>query len=66
MPARETRSHRISSAERASRVLLLDGAGVVLGTHADLPDRSPLYAELVGYWQPGVPARQMLSAGSLA
>ncbi|MFF5703832.1 ATP-binding cassette domain-containing protein [Streptomyces sp. NPDC012794] len=43
-------AHRISSAARADRVLVLDGTRAVCGTHADLPARSPLYRELVGVW----------------
>ncbi|MFE2323483.1 ATP-binding cassette domain-containing protein [Streptomyces sp. NPDC059385] len=43
-------AHRISSAVRADRVLVLDGTRAVHGTHADLPARSPLYRELVGMW----------------
>ncbi|GAA4049852.1 ABC transporter ATP-binding protein [Nonomuraea soli] len=44
-------AHRISSAVRARRVLVMDGTGVMLGTHEDLLDRSPLYADLVGHWR---------------
>ncbi|WP_438318762.1 ATP-binding cassette domain-containing protein [Streptomyces sp. HUAS TT3] len=43
-------AHRISSAARADRVLVLDGTRAVHGTHADLPARSPLYRDLVGGW----------------
>ncbi|MFJ3875961.1 ATP-binding cassette domain-containing protein [Streptomyces sp. NPDC090077] len=43
-------AHRISSAARADRVLVLDGTRAVCGTHADLPGRSALYRELVGVW----------------
>ncbi|MEU9720020.1 ABC transporter ATP-binding protein [Streptomyces sp. NPDC047976] len=43
-------AHRISSAARADRVLVLDGSRAVCGTHADLPARSALYRELVGGW----------------
>ncbi|MFD3720828.1 ATP-binding cassette domain-containing protein [Streptomyces sp. NPDC058674] len=43
-------AHRISSAVRADRVLVLDGTRAVCGTHAELPDRSPLYRDLVGMW----------------
>ena len=43
-------AHRISSALRARRILLLDGAGVALGTHEELLARSPLYRDLVGHW----------------
>ncbi|MFI7355707.1 ATP-binding cassette domain-containing protein [Streptomyces avidinii] len=43
-------AHRISSAARADRVLVLDGTRAVCGTHAELPARSPLYRDLVGMW----------------
>ncbi|WP_182886063.1 ABC transporter ATP-binding protein [Microbispora sp. H10885] len=43
-------AHRISSAIRARRVLLMDGTSALTGTHAELIDRSPLYADLVGHW----------------
>ncbi|MEU7603524.1 ABC transporter ATP-binding protein [Streptomyces sp. NPDC041003] len=43
-------AHRVSSAARADRVLVLDGTRAVCGTHAELPDRSPLYRDLVGRW----------------
>jgi ABC-type multidrug transport system fused ATPase/permease subunit len=45
-------AHRISSALRARRVLLMDGTRVLLGTHAELIGAAPLYADLVGLWQP--------------
>ncbi len=43
-------AHRISSAARADRVLVLDGTRALCGTHAELPARSPLYRDLVGVW----------------
>ncbi|MFC9294117.1 ATP-binding cassette domain-containing protein [Streptomyces sp. NPDC057011] len=43
-------AHRVSSAARADRVLVLDGTRAVSGTHAELPARSPLYRDLVGEW----------------
>ncbi|MGW1520407.1 ATP-binding cassette domain-containing protein [Streptomyces sp. NPDC002287] len=43
-------AHRISSAARADRILVLDGNRAVCGTHEDLPARSALYRELVGVW----------------
>ncbi|MFF9817377.1 ATP-binding cassette domain-containing protein [Streptomyces sp. NPDC014006] len=43
-------AHRISSARRADRVLVLDGPRTAYGTHGELPARSPLYRELVGPW----------------
>jgi ATP-binding cassette subfamily C protein len=42
-----TIAHRISSALRADRILLLDGTRAHLGTHADLVETSPMYADLV-------------------
>jgi ATP-binding cassette subfamily C protein len=46
-------AHRISSALRARRVLLLDGGQARVGTHHELLLRSALYRDLVGHW--GVP-----------
>lgn len=43
-------AHRISSALRAERVLVLDGGRVTVGRHDDVVARSPLYAEMVGLW----------------
>ncbi|HEY0700638.1 MAG TPA: ABC transporter ATP-binding protein, partial [Micromonospora sp.] len=43
-------AHRVSSALRARRVLLLDGGTAVLDTHDRLLARAPAYRELVGYW----------------
>ncbi|MBT2457961.1 ABC transporter ATP-binding protein [Streptomyces sp. ISL-86] len=43
-------AHRVSSAARADRVLVLDGTRAVCGTHEELPARSPLYRDLVGIW----------------
>ncbi|MEV0990342.1 ABC transporter ATP-binding protein [Streptomyces sp. NPDC049949] len=43
-------AHRVSSAARADRVLVLDGTRAVCGTHEELPARSPLYGDLVGRW----------------
>lgn len=47
-------AHRISSARRADRVLLLDGPNTDLGTHQDLARRCAQYAELVGHWDHGL------------
>jgi ATP-binding cassette subfamily C protein len=44
-------AHRVSSALRARRVLVLDGTGAVLGDHASLLADSPLYQELLGHWE---------------
>lgn len=49
-------AHRISSALRADRILIMDGQQTALGTHEELLDRSSLYAELVGHWWGGARA----------
>jgi ATP-binding cassette, subfamily C, bacterial len=46
-------AHRISSARRADRVLVMDGVHAVCGTHDELLARSPLYRDLVGHWGDG-------------
>jgi ATP-binding cassette subfamily C protein len=46
-------AHRITSALRARRVLVLDGARAAVGTHAALLAASPLYRDLVGHWEAG-------------
>lgn len=43
-------AHRISSALRAQRILVMGGADTGLGRHEDLLAANALYAELVGYW----------------
>ena len=43
-------AHRISSARRARRILVMDGTRVLLGTHAELLTQSALYRDLVGLW----------------
>ncbi|MCG5214244.1 ABC transporter ATP-binding protein [Streptosporangium sp. KLBMP 9127] len=45
-------AHRLSSAVRARHVLLVDGTRVLKGTHDELVRAVPLYADLVGHWQP--------------
>jgi ATP-binding cassette subfamily C protein len=55
-------AHRISSAGRAGRILLLDGATAGVGTHDELLANSPRYAELVGHWQGPGPARRSAPA----
>ena len=52
-------AHRISSARRADRVLVMDGRGTACGTHHELLETSPLYRELVGSWTP-VPSQPAL------
>ncbi|MDK1474913.1 ABC transporter ATP-binding protein [Streptomyces sp. 549] len=46
-------AHRLSSARRADRVLVMDGTRVVTGSHAELLRRSDLYRELAGVWESG-------------
>lgn len=48
-------AHRISSALRADRILVMDGEQTALGSHRELLERSPLYATLVGHWGQGAP-----------
>ncbi|WP_327692193.1 MULTISPECIES: ABC transporter ATP-binding protein [unclassified Streptomyces] len=55
-------AHRISSARRADRVLVMDGRGTACGTHRELLETSPLYRELVGGWTP-VPSQPALPLG---
>jgi ATP-binding cassette subfamily C protein len=45
-------AHRISSARRARRILVLDGATAQIGDHATLLTSSALYKELVDHWSP--------------
>ncbi|MEV1007573.1 ABC transporter ATP-binding protein [Streptomyces sp. NPDC049881] len=46
-------AHRLSSAARADRVLLLDGVRPALGTHAGLLRESDAYRAMVGAWEDG-------------
>lgn len=46
-------AHRVSSALRARRVLVLDGTGAASGDHHTLMETSPLYRELLGHWEAG-------------
>ncbi|WP_229402265.1 ABC transporter ATP-binding protein [Micromonospora okii] len=50
-------AHRIASAWRADRILLVDGGAAVAGSHADLLAGSARYRELVRHWraEPGDP-----------
>ncbi|TDD30021.1 ABC transporter ATP-binding protein [Kribbella turkmenica] len=45
-------AHRISSALRARRILVLDGNEAMVGRHTTLVRESPLYRDLLGHWQP--------------
>ncbi|GII91692.1 ATP-binding cassette domain-containing protein [Sinosporangium siamense] len=44
-------AHRMSSALRAGRVLVLDGTSAAVGSHTDLLASSPLYRDLAGRWR---------------
>jgi ATP-binding cassette subfamily C protein len=46
-------AHRVSSALRADRVLVLDGTGAAVGDHSTLVRTSPLYRDLLGHWEVG-------------
>jgi ATP-binding cassette subfamily C protein len=45
-------AHRLSSALRANRVLVMDGGKPLLGTHEHLLKTSPLYGQLMLAWDP--------------
>jgi ATP-binding cassette subfamily C protein len=47
-------AHRISSALRAQRILVMDGTEVLHGAHDDLLRQSALYRDLVGHWRSDV------------
>ncbi|MEO3813696.1 ABC transporter ATP-binding protein [Sphaerisporangium sp. B11E5] len=49
-------AHRLTSALRAGRILVMDGNRAVDGTHAELVDASPLYRDLMGRWETPAPA----------
>jgi ATP-binding cassette subfamily C protein len=44
-------AHRLTSARRARRILVLDGTHAQLGTHEQLVAGSPLYRDLLGHWR---------------
>jgi ATP-binding cassette, subfamily B, bacterial len=47
-------AHRLSTAERADRVAVVDGGGVAeLGTHAELVGAGGRYAALFASWSAG-------------
>jgi ATP-binding cassette subfamily C protein len=46
-------AHRLSSALRARRVLVLDSTAATVGDHSSLLATSPLYRELFGAWNGG-------------
>ncbi len=43
-------AHRMSSALRARRIVVLDGSSLQVGTHEELLCRSSQYSDLLGYW----------------
>lgn len=45
-------AHRVTSAERARRVLILDGVSAEIGSHIAVLGRSALYRDLHGLWHP--------------
>ncbi|MEV7890233.1 ABC transporter ATP-binding protein [Streptomyces sp. NPDC002817] len=53
-------AHRMSSARRAHRVLVMDGRETACGTHHELMRCSALYRDLVGSWTP-VPSEPALA-----
>jgi ATP-binding cassette subfamily C protein len=59
-------AHRMSSALRARRVLVLDGDRADIGTHDSLLRRSALYRDLAGYWEGTAPGGGTLAAMSPA
>ncbi|MEU5838883.1 ATP-binding cassette domain-containing protein [Streptomyces diacarni] len=56
-------AHRISSALRADRVLVLDGSRTRCGTHRELLACSPLYRDLTAGWAPHPLAAERQAAG---
>lgn len=55
-------AHRISSARRADRVLVMDGPRTAYGTHEELLRCSAAYRDLVGSWAPSQPALALRDA----
>ncbi|MFE7001032.1 ATP-binding cassette domain-containing protein [Streptomyces griseus] len=45
-------AHRLSSARRAGRTLVMDGPRTQCGTHGELLDSCALYRDLAGLWEP--------------
>jgi ATP-binding cassette subfamily C protein len=58
-------AHRMSSALRANRVLVLDGDSADIGTHDALLRRSALYRDLVGYWDQTRPSQSQPATSAL-
>ncbi|MEU8892690.1 ABC transporter ATP-binding protein [Streptomyces sp. NPDC048442] len=59
-------AHRMSSALRADRVLVLDGIRADCGTHAELLERSALYRDLTGHWHDSGTHRATATDGTAA
>lgn len=57
-------AHRISSALRAKRILILDGTHATLGDHATLESASPLYRDLLGHWRAGATDQELFDRQS--
>jgi ATP-binding cassette subfamily C protein len=55
-------AHRISSALRARRILVLDGNKAALGTHVSLMRTSRMYRDLHGNWAPTIGKSQIQPA----
>jgi ABC-type multidrug transport system fused ATPase/permease subunit len=60
-------AHRISSARRARRILVLDGARPHVGDHSSLLASSAMYADLAGQWEtPHYPERTAATGAQAA
>lgn len=57
-------AHRISSARRAQRILVMDGTRTVVGSHESLMVGSLLYRDLVGHWTAGLSVHAKNGNGS--
>ncbi|MEW2070357.1 ABC transporter ATP-binding protein [Streptomyces sp. NPDC007346] len=51
-------AHRLSSARRADRILVMDGPRTRCGTSAELLRTSALYRDLAGLWEPDDPPHE--------
>ncbi|MFD9395115.1 ATP-binding cassette domain-containing protein [Streptomyces sp. NPDC060000] len=58
-------AHRISSARRADRVLVMDGPRTTHGTHDEVVRRSALYRDLVGGWESAGEVAEAGAAGDV-
>jgi ATP-binding cassette, subfamily C, bacterial len=59
-------AHRVSSALRARRVLVVDGTSLAVGSHEELLECSPLYRDLVEHWHgDGPPVTATERAGQI-